>query len=71
MIRYIGWLFNIIFTDREQIYSLREREISAVALTSTGIKKDLEIWKKVEQRVYNVVLALPEMVLGKRSIFWQ
>lgn len=40
-------------------------------LTSKAVAKDLRIWRHMDKRIYDVILASPEVLLGPRSLFWQ
>lgn len=42
-----------------------------MALTSIALAADPKIWRQVDKGMYDVILALPEVILGPRSWFWQ
>ncbi len=45
--------------------------LSIVAFTSKAIAKNPKIWRCMDRRMYDVILAFPEALLGPRSGFWQ
>ena len=47
-----------------------DKGISAVAITADEIRKNPEIWKDVENGVYRIVYASPEVLLREGSYFW-
>ena len=49
---------------------MREQGVSAIVLTSNIVKVDRTICKNVENVLYLVILALPEMALELQSWFW-
>lgn len=49
---------------------MREQGISAIALTAKNVKDDRIVCKNVENGLYSMILASPEMVLEPQSWFW-
>ena len=50
--------------------SLCANGIAAVALTAEEIRKNPNIWKKVEHGAYRIIYASPEVLLHSGSYFW-
>lgn len=53
-----------------QANSICKQGVSAIALTANNVKDDRTICKNVENGLYSVILASPEMVLEPQSWFW-
>ena len=53
-----------------QANSMHKQGVSAIAFTANNVKDDRTICKNVENGLYSVILASPEMVLEPQSWFW-
>ena len=58
-----------LMEDQER--ELKQRGVSALALTAAAVKADPNIWKRLEQGEYSVIFASPEIVLAPQSHFWK
>ena len=54
----------------DQVRSIKERGLNALALTSDTTSNNPNVWKDIEVGVYSVVLAAPEMLFESHSRFW-
>ena len=53
------------------MYQLKNRGIAATALTAANIEEDHTLWRQVEDGVFKMVYASPEILLGDNSYFWK
>lgn len=51
---------------RDYLFGLN---ITPVAFTTTTMKSDSQVWKRIDRGTYSVILALPEILLGVRNYF--
>ena len=58
-----------LIEDQER--ELKQRGVSALALTAAAVKADPNIWKRLEQEDYSVIFAFSEIVLAPQSHFWK
>ena len=58
-----------LMEDQER--ELKQKGVSALAITAATIKANPNIWKQLEQREYSVIFASPEIVLAPQSHFWK
>lgn len=49
---------------------MQKKRITVIALISRNIAIDNKIWKYIEEGIYLIVLALPEIILQLTTIFW-
>ncbi len=61
---------TIAFMENQQQW-LVERNISAILVISIIVAEDPGIWNRIDKGEYSVILGLPEVLLGPRSLFWQ
>lgn len=55
----------------DQVRHLAEKGVSTIALTAKLTVEDADLWKRVEDGDYSIVLASPEILLRDGSHFWQ
>ena len=58
-----------LMEDQER--ELKQRSVSALALTVAAVKTDPNIWKRLEQGEYSIIFASPEIVYAPQSHFWK
>lgn len=72
MTKYTLPLRHYIFTNDIQQYKfIHQTSLAIIALTSTALAKDLNIWRRIDKGRYNIILTLPKAIFGPQSWFWQ
>ncbi len=61
----------IIITYIQQYDSICRSGLAVVALTLNILAKDPSIRRRLDKSAYIIIFALPEVILGARSWFWQ
>lgn len=64
-------VFPTIALMHDQCESIRKTGLTVAALTPVAIAEDPNLWRRVDQGKYDIVLASPEVLLANWSWFWQ